>query len=218
MNELTLSQSALTLALDCDITKDIYKYKKKLYFENPYKCYGEICELIVLHFVNDLGYPLSVVKEGIRMSNNARKRRNRCLEKTNNIIFDNKIVFFGTLTFTDEVLTKTTEQTRRRYVARYLKSISSSYLANIDFGDKEKNPQSNEREHYHCLVACDDRPSGWKYGFCKFQQVRQEEADSKRIRSYIEKLTNHAMKLEKTGKAKRLIYSRGFVAPHWLLD
>lgn len=212
MNDLTLSQSATCLALDCDVIRDIYRYKKKLFDENPFKSYEQTLELIFDHFVKDLGYPLQVVKEGVRMVDNAHKRRKRCYAKVSNIVLDNKLVFFGTLTFTDDVLLKTSEQTRRRYVARYLKSISPSYLANIDFGDEK------QREHYHCLVACDSKPGAWSYGYFKFEKVRQGESDCKRLRSYIEKLTNHSLKVEKTGKAKRLIYSRGFVAPCWLLD
>jgi hypothetical protein len=217
MNKTDFSQSATYLALDCDILKDIKRYKKSLYDENPYLSFDKVLERIYLHFTTDLGIPFELIKEGVRMCENSYRRKVRCLEKTNNIILDNKTVFFGTLTFTNEVLDKTTPETRRRYVSRYLKSISDSYIANIDFGDKEKNPQSNEREHYHCLVAAEDLPSSWSYGFCKFIKVSQDEASPKRITSYINKLTNHALKLEKTGKAKRLIYSRGYVAPYWLL-
>lgn len=217
MNNDCLSQSATTLALDCDIIKEIKRYKKYLYTNFNYS-FQRVIEEVYDHFTKELGYPFNIVKEGVRMCENTHRRRQRCLEKTNNIILDNKTVFFGTLTFTDEVLSKTTEETRRRYVSRYLKSISDSYIANIDFGDKEKNPQSNEREHYHCLVACDHLPCSWSYGFCKFLKVSQNEASPKRITSYINKLTNHSLKLERTGKAKRLIYSRGYVAPYWLLD
>ena len=217
MTDLSYSQSMRVIALDCDIIKDINKFKKRLFKEKPFLTFDKVQEEIVFHF-KDLGYPFEVIKQGIRMCENSQRRKTRCLEKTNNIILDNKRVYFGTLTFTNEVLANTTQETRRRYVSRYLKSISESYIANIDFGDKEKNPQSNEREHYHCLVACEDLPSSWCYGFCKFQKVAQEEASPKRITSYINKLTNHALKLEKTGKARRLIYSRGFVPPSWLLD
>ena len=51
---------------------------------------------------------------------------------------------FVTLTFTDEVLKRTSSATRRRYVAYFLKSQSSGlpYVANIDFGAQ------NGREHY----------------------------------------------------------------------
>lgn len=216
MNNLT--NNFRLIAIEEDLVKDMNKFKKNLYFDNPYKSRESIEECIYNYFVNDLGYPVQIVREGMKLLQNNYKRRQRCLSKTQTIVNDNKIVYFGTLTFTNEVLEKTTYETRRRYVARYLKSISSSYIANIDFGDKKKNPQSNEREHYHCLIACDSLPISWKYGFCKFLEVPKDEVDQKRISKYIAKLTNHAMKVEKTGKARRLIYSRGYVIPYWLLE
>lgn len=206
------------VAIDEDIIKDFNKFKKNLYFENPYLSWDKINERFYEHFTVELGYPVEIVREGIKMLGNNQKRRTRCLEKTTTLVNDNKFVYFGTLTFTDEVLNHTSCDTRRRYVARFLKSISSSYIANIDYGDKLKNPDSNEREHYHCLIAVDSMPKSWKYGFCKFIQVRKDDDDKKRISKYISKLTNHAMKVEKTGKAKRIIYSRGYVIPYWLLE
>ena len=59
-------------------------------------------------------------------------------------------LYFGTLTFSDKVLDKTTEKTRRRYVVRFLNDISISYVANIDFG------KENEREHYHCIFLTEN--------------------------------------------------------------
>ena len=53
---------------------------------------------------------------------------------------------FLTLTFTDDVLNKTSQDTRRQHVFRYLKSQSSFYVANIDFGSK------HGREHYHAII------------------------------------------------------------------
>ena len=206
------------LAIDTDLVKEINKFKKNLYFANPFKSWEDVQIEIVDYFVQELGYPLLIVKEGVQMLQNDYKRRNRCLTKTTSIVNDNKTVYFGTLTFKDEVLDKTTPETRRKYVQRYLKGVSASYIANVDYGDKKKNPQSNEREHYHCLIAVDSKPVSWDYGFCMFLEVPKDEVDQKRISKYIAKLTNHALKVERTGKAKRIIYSRGVVAPYWLLE
>lgn len=206
------------IGIEEDIIKDMNNFKKKLYFNNPCITWDRLLEEIYDHFVKELGYPRQIVIEGMKMLRNNQKRRSRCLEKTTTLVNDNKLVVFGTLTFTNEVLDKTSPETRRKYVSRYLKSISKSYIANIDYGDKSKNPQSNEREHYHCLIAVDSIPVSWDYGFCKFQVIPKEEVDCKRVSKYIAKLTNHAMKVEKTGKAKRIIYSRGAVAPYWLLE
>lgn len=206
------------IGIEENIIKEINAFKKKLYFKNSLITWDKVEEEIYDYFVNELGYPIEKVRQGIQMVSNNQKRRTRCLEKTTSIVNDNKIVVFGTLTFTNEVLDKTSAETRRKYVSRYLKSVSNSYIANIDYGDKVKNPQSNEREHYHCLIAVDAVPDAWEYGFCKFLVVPKEELDCKRVSKYIAKLTNHAMKVEKTGKAKRIIYSRGAVAPYWLLE
>ena len=52
---------------------------------------------------------------------------------------------FGTLTFNDRAL-KTSSETRRRYVTRFLNDFDVPYIANIDFG-AEKG-----REHYHFVI------------------------------------------------------------------
>ena len=213
-----LNNTLRIIAIEDDILKEMNKFKKNLYFSNPYLSWDKINERFYTHFVLDLGYSPQIVREGIKMLSNNQKRRTRCLDKTTTLVNDNKTVYFGTLTFRDDVLNKTSSETRRKYVSRYLKSISSSYIANVDYGDKIKNPQSNEREHYRCLIAVDSIPVSWEYGFCKFLEVRKDDEDKKRISKYIAKLTNHAMKVEKTGKAKRIIYSRGVVIPYWLLE
>lgn len=111
---------------------------------------------------------------------------------------------FLTLTFTDEVLNSTSEETRRRYVTRYLKSQSKHYVANIDFG------KQFDREHYHavCLGPIDYSP--WhQYGAIKGEKVRFESRSEQRLSKYISKLTNHALK--ETGKRYALIYSRDLI-------
>lgn len=210
-------ETARIIAVDDNLIKDMNRFKKNLYFKYPGYSYQRVNEEIVNHFI-DLGHPFEVVKQGVMMLDNNHKRRVRCYEKTSTLVRDNKLVVFGTLTFTNDVLAKTSTETRRRYVSRYLKSISSSYIANIDFGDKEKNPQSNEREHYHCLISVEKIPESWRYGFCRFDIIPKNDVDCKKVSKYIAKLTNHAMKVERTGKARRLIYSRGVVIPYWLLE
>ena len=111
---------------------------------------------------------------------------------------------FLTLTFTDAVLSNTTEETRRRYVSRFLKSISTDYVANIDWG------KQNGREHYHAVVfGTDFEMSGWdKYGFsdCRTIGRKNDDTTSKKISKYIYKLSNHATK--ETTRCKKIIYSR----------
>lgn len=114
--------------------------------------------------------------------------------------YRNNCVFL-TLTFTDETLKSTTQETRKKYVSRYLKSQSKFYVANIDFGKK------NKREHYHALVVgkCDYKP--WhKYGGIKGELVKTGDKTDLKISKYISKLTNHAIK--ETTKRCAIIYSR----------
>lgn len=206
-------------AIDSDIHKEINHYKKELFQENPFLSWRSLKQKVYDHFTIDLGYPVYIVDQAFKVVSCNSSRRLRCLEKTTNIVNNNKYVFFGTLTFNNDILANTSDKTRRRYVSYYLKSISSDYIANIDFGDKNKNPNSNEREHYHCLIATDKKPSSWKYGFCKFELIGSSDLDCKRISKYIVKLTNHSMKVERTGKAKRLIYSRtNKQPPYWLFE
>jgi hypothetical protein len=109
--------------------------------------------------------------------------------------------WFITITFNDETLENTNEQTRRKYVSRWLKSLTPFYVANIDYG------KTKGREHYHAIITSDTRPpKSWNYGFIDILKVKTTDNDTTRISKYISKLTNHAIK--HTTKSKRIIYSR----------
>lgn len=111
---------------------------------------------------------------------------------------------FLTLTFTDEVLANTTEETRRRYVSRFLKSKCTDYVANIDYG------KLNGREHYHAVVnGIDIDMADWdKYGFSHCVPVgrKDDHTTASKISKYLYKLSNHATK--ETTQRKKIIYSR----------
>lgn len=109
------------------------------------------------------------------------------------ISWNSKYCFFGTLTFTDEVLEKTSPATRRQYVSRYLSAISSRYIANIDFG------KNTDREHYHFII--DTPPVKWQYGF--MNSKRFPVHDRKKVSNYILKYGFHSTK-----KNSRLIYGK----------
>ena len=120
-----------------------------------------------------------------------------------------EMMFYGscsflTLTFTDEVLANTTEHTRRRYVARFLKQISDDYVGNVDYG------KLNGREHYHAVVrGVNIDTSAWdKYGFSHAQTIGKSDGSTQasKMSKYIYKLSNHATKL--TTNNKKIIYSR----------
>lgn len=140
-----------------------------------------------------------------------RDRKNRLKDRVSKIISNGNAIFL-TLTFNDSFLSRdTTEQTRRRYVSRFLKEQCKQYVANIDYGERE---DCTHREHYHAIVI----PKAEKIDFkpyCAFfdgsriyaEKVLINEKSNISISLYINKLTNHALKT--SGKAKRLIYSRG---------
>ena len=111
---------------------------------------------------------------------------------------------FLTLTFKDDVLNSTSEETRRRYVSRFLKSISTDYVANIDWG------KQNGREHYHAVISgIDFDMSDWdQYGFSDSRTIgrKDDKCTSSKISKYLYKLSNHAKK--ETTRRKKIIYSR----------
>lgn len=120
---------------------------------------------------------------------------------------------FATFNFTDDVLNNTNEETRRKYVRRYLKHFNCDYVANIDFGsDKEyKDRKGNirkatSREHYHALICIDKMPLEWPHGYQFLEHVRLKDKCDIKLSKYISKLTNHAIK--ETTRRSCLIYSR----------
>ena len=133
--------------------------------------------------------------------NQAKYQRTIRLKKRIQEAVESGLAYFITITFNPETLKNTNEQTRRKYVSRWLKSLSEFYVANIDYG------LINEREHYHAVIVSDNKPpKSWSYGFIDILKIKTSENDTKRISKYISKLTNHAIK--HTTKSKRIIYSK----------
>lgn len=135
----------------------------------------------------------------IRLLQSSHNKIKKIRKKVRDLIEDGNAIFI-TLTFTDDVLAKTSPLTRRRYVARYLKQQSDVYVANIDFSPKQ-------REHYHAIVGSRCNLSQWSYGYSYAEQIRNQDKDVKRTTNYVAKLTNHALKVNAT----RLIYSRDVI-------
>jgi hypothetical protein len=136
-----------------------------------------------------------------RLNHNEYKRVRRLKEKMlESVLSDNAL--FLTLTFNSDTIARTTIPTRRRYVARYLKSQSAFYIANIDFGAR------NGREHYHAVVVGQsiDYKAWHSLGAIKGLKIAPTRNDTTRVSKYVAKLTNHAIK--ETTKQFRLIYSR----------
>lgn len=134
---------------------------------------------------------------------NARKNRAwRLKGRIAEIITEYDSATFCTLTFTDEYLASTSPETRRRYVARFLKEQSNGlpYVANKDFGGKKG------REHYHAVCAFRLNPTAWPCGALNVKKIRDSSKPLK-IAKYLSKLTNHAIK--ETAKRNAAIFSRG---------
>lgn len=148
-------------------------------------------------------------------------QRKKRLKKRIQRIFDKGRTYFVTLTFKNDALENLSADTRREYVTSFLKSISSDYVANIDFGSK------SGREHYHAVIYCtllDDIKYcysiryGWinidaeplmqwrKYGWFSVKSCGTDNIDKSRLAWYVSKLANHAVK--ETTKRNALIYSR----------
>lgn len=136
------------------------------------------------------------------------RARNKRLKDKLTYNLQNFDCVFLTLTFTNEVLENTSHLTRRVYIQRFLKSIGCSFfVANIDYGDKDKNPESKEREHYHAIVNTNYVDlSSYSYGFIFAEKVKKSSF-AITLAKYVNKLTCHAYKDSTKGR-DRLIYSR----------
>ena len=192
-HRLLLKQVVVGSGLD----REWSKAHKKAFFE------GDTSDLEQIRSA----YGEEVYTMAKNVSRSTYERYKRVFAKTSEMVLSGKAVFL-TLTFTDEVLSKTSPETRRRYVSRALKAISEVYVANVDFGSKKM------REHYHAIVLFDGDGFKdvfkWSYGFFDAERVRTSEGDSKATSKYITKLSRHSMK--DTGRAVRLIYSKRVVA------
>lgn len=105
---------------------------------------------------------------------------------------------FVTLTFTDNVLSKTSPHTRHVYVKRWLGDFPCG-IANIDFGGK------NNREHYHAIVpVAKIKHDSWGYGAVKGETIHNDSDSIDKVARYTAKLVNHAIK--ETTKGCRSIY------------
>lgn len=136
--------------------------------------------------------------EAVRIVNADRQRTKRLRNRITQYLCSGNCLFL-TLTFDDDCLNNTSEDTRRQYVRKWLKSVSNHFVANIDYGKK------NGREHYHAVVLVDKVDySTWTHGAINGQKVKSTY-DDVALAKYICKLTNHAIK--NTTQRKALIYS-----------
>ena len=139
-------------------------------------------------------------KEAQRLNHSRYQRIRRLKNFIFGLILNYKCVFL-TFKFSNEALISTSEQTRKTYVTRFLKSYNAPFVANKDFGDL------HGREHYHAVLGVNKVDfSSWKLGNLDAERVRDTKNSSEKLAKYVAKLTNHAIK--ETAKRSSLIYSR----------
>lgn len=164
------------------------------------------------------------VKKACRQLYDATRKRVQRLRAKIERWLDRGYVYFLTLTFTDSVLERTTESTRRQMVHRYLSKWDLVYCANLDFGSQ------NGREHYHAII-CSQMPLGTEYEYHGKHRVLKTDLlqewsqkhgyssckgpisldASTPLAKYVSKLSNHAFK--PTAVKRRPIYNK--TEPDW---
>lgn len=108
---------------------------------------------------------------------------------------------FITFTFSDAVMARTTAETRRQLVYRYMKAHSDYYVGNRDYG------ATNGREHYHGVIRCDKLDlTKWHSGAINVRRIRATPTDQRKLAKYLTKLSMHATK--DSTLTQRIIYSR----------
>lgn len=132
--------------------------------------------------------------------NHASYQRTKKLKSKIATMLDKSDCCFLTMTFDDHILSTTTNDTRRRYISRFLRSLGVPYIANKDFG------KQNHREHYHAVIQSPRLDlNSYSYGFI-FAETVYRAKDTTKLAKYIAKLTNHAIK--ETTKRSVIMYSR----------
>lgn len=140
----------------------------------------------------------SSLRESQRLIDARKRKKSRYNKRLNEMAQCYDFLHFVTLTFSDDVLSSTSERTRHRYVQQWLLENCRDYLANEDFG------KQTGRHHFHAVVAFPrdlSSVSPWKYGFYKFKEVRMsDDRSTYRLSGYLLKLVNHSGKFG-TGKS-----------------
>lgn len=155
-----------------------------------------------LSYVDTMQFTANELRSLEQLYDSRRKKIYRLKQKIRQMLQYDCI--FLTLTFTDDVLSSTSSDTRRTYVARYLKSFNTRYVANIDFG---QNDNYSKREHYHAIIQAKKVDySAWVCGAINGQRIVAKNPSA--LAKYINKITCHAYK--KGAGSTRLIFSRGF--------
>lgn len=120
-----------------------------------------------------------------QFSSNRNRKTKRYALKIEKII-KNQNCIFGTLTINDNYINDK-EETFRKRLQRFFKSLNCKYICNIDYGFE------NERKHYHFIANVDFIPKNiWKYGFAFYEKITNKKEYA--LSDYINKMSNHATK------------------------
>lgn len=190
----------------CEIQRDVsIAINKDFYKLNvPFKVYYDGQTACQIMDACRSSYGLKAWNEAEKINYATYKRVKRLSDRIQQMLSSGTCLFL-TLTFTDNVLFNTSQETRCRYVKRFLKSLNTTYIANIDFG------KENGREHYHAIVRLDKISDTQRQvynklcGAINFEKIHKS-SNAKALAKYCAKLTNHAIK--ETTKRNAIIYSR----------
>lgn len=129
-----------------------------------------------------------------------RAKKKRIKKRLEEMINENEVIYWITITYTDKQLNKSSEKWRRKEITQILKK-NKDYIANIDYGD------TNEREHYHIITT---EKIKWKKGYIKTKIIRTDEKSKRKLSNYMAKLTAHAVKDStiKGTKTPSILYKR----------
>lgn len=207
-----------------DFLKDVSECSYYCFTNNNKGEEGEaLSEAMVNDFCTTWGCNQETYLKAIAKNHNRYKRAKRVFQRTADLVTSGQAVFL-TLTFTDEVFNSTSVDTRRQYVRKFLKAQAqlrgcNNYCANIDFGSDNSytdfqgiERRGTCREHYHAIIGCLVDLKAWHYGFALAEKIHTSKVNAKRTSKYVTKLSCHAIK-KSTGKAYRIIYSRGMETP-----
>lgn len=200
--DYTIQKSIPDYALKSQVLKTDFPALERVIRNGKYRNFDN--DVMFEHFVQSelklLSNPETAIFycEAKKINHASYKRSQRLETRISKII--QKPSLFLTLTFKNEVLETTSEETRRRYVTRFLKDFGVPYVANQDFGSK------GGREHYHAILQMESiNPLSWQFGALNVKKVRDTN-DSLALAKYVSKLTNHAIK--ESTKRSAIIYSR----------
>lgn len=193
--------------LEMDLPKFANAISKAIYAKWVFDTYGE--KIVSMDYDTAIdyrdffmrNYPVEYAEaEKINMARY--KRVSRLRKYIAKMLYTCDDVVFLTLTFNDDVLSSTSQITRRRYVQRFLTSCHALYVANIDFGaldeykdSKGKIKKGTHREHYHAVVGARVSVKRWHYGFAFAETVKSLDDLRKPIPKRYQDLPENVIKI-----------------------